>query len=412
MGDILFLAHRIPFPPDRGDKIRSHHLLKELARLAPVHVGTFADDAGDAAAKRDLEALSATSYVAVRTKSLPLAGFTALLSGKPVSLTAFHDAGLADYVRDTLARHDISAVVVFSGQMAHYVPADWQGRLVIDFCDVDSAKFEAYSSKGAKPLMRWINAREGRLLRREEARQAARAHASLLVSAEEAALFASRLPVDAQDAANVLALHNGIDTRSYDPFTVLPEPALAAIPGPKLIFTGQMDYAPNVAAVCRAVHRLMPRIRAVLADASFHIVGRKPTAEVLALDGLNGCKVWGRVDDVAAFLRAADLALVPLEIARGVQNKVLEAMAMAMPVVVSTGAATGIGAEPGREIAIGEDDDALVRLTITLLRDRQKAMTMGLAARRFLEETRSWEATLAPLPALMGMDRKGVSDAA
>ena len=173
-----------------------------------------------------------------------------------------------------------------------------------------------------------------------------------------------------------------------------------------------MDYQPNVAAVQRAVKRLMPRIRAVLPAASFHIVGRNPSAEVLALDGVSGCQVWGRVENIAAWLRAADLALIPLEIARGVQNKVLEAMAMAMPVVASRGASTGIGATEGRELAIGDDDDALVRLVLSLLRDRQKAMTMGLVARRYLEQNRSWAAALAPLPGLIGFPAKGVSDAA
>ncbi len=407
MSEILFLCHRIPFPPDRGDKIRSHHVLKALAKLARVHVATFADDDGDCAARRDLQAVAASSYVADRRLSMPLAGAQAVLSGKPVSLTAFRDTGLTDYVRDALKTRNISAIYVFSGQMGQYVPANWRGKLVIDFVDVDSAKFEAYAQAG-NPVMRLINAREGRLLKAEEARLAARADDSLLVSDEEAALFSSRLPAP----ANVRALYNGIDTRTFDPFTMLPEPKLAAFPAPRLIFTGQMDYPPNVAAVQRAVKRLIPRIRAVLPEASFHIVGRNPSAEVLALDGVEGCKVWGRVDNVAAYLRACDLALIPLEIARGVQNKVLEAMAMAMPVVVSRGAATGIGATEGRELAIGDDDDALVRQAINLLRNRQKAMTMGLAARRYLEQNRSWAAALAPLPGLIGFPPRGISDAA
>ena len=407
MSEILFLCHRIPFPPDRGDKIRSHHVLKALAKVAPVHVATFADDEGYDAARLDLEALAASSHVAKRSLPLPLAGAQALLSGKPVSLTAFQDARLSYYVRNTLKQRNISAIYVFSGQMGQYIPAGWQGRLVIDFVDVDSAKFEAYAVHG-NPAMRLINAREGRLLKAEEARLAARADACLLVSDEEAELFSARLPAP----ANIRALYNGIDTRTFDPFTILPEPQLAAFPAPRLIFTGQMDYAPNVSAVQRAVKRLMPRIRAVRPEASFHIVGRNPSTEVRALDGVAGCKVWGRVDNIAAYLRACDLALIPLEIARGVQNKVLEAMAMAMPVVVSRGAATGIGATEGRELAIGDDDDALVRLTLTLLRDRQKAMTMGLAARRYLEQNRSWAAALAPLPGLIGFPAQGVSDAA
>ena len=411
MSEILFIAHRIPFPPDRGDKIRSHHVLKRLARLAPVHVATFADDEQDAEAEAELAATARSYCLVDRSKWLPLAGVEALLRRQPVSVTAFYDRRLADYVAKMLREKDISAIYVYSGQMGQYVPDDYTGRLIVDFVDVDSAKFDAYAGSG-NLLSRWINAREGRVLHAEEARLAVRAHASLLVSAEEAALFAARLGEQERLRANVRALENGIDTLAFDPFTVAPEPKLAALSGPKLIFTGQMDYPPNVAAVLRATKRLMPRIRAVIPDASLHIVGRKPSAEVLALDGVDGCRVWGRVDDIAAYLRAADLALVPLEIARGVQNKVLEAMAMALPVVVSSGAATGIGAEPDREFVIGEDDDALVRAGISLLRDRQRAKTMGLAARRFLEQNRSWEAVLAPLPSLIGLADPRVSDVA
>jgi sugar transferase (PEP-CTERM/EpsH1 system associated) len=407
MGEILFLCHRIPFPPDRGDKIRSHHVLKRLAQIAPVHVATFADDQGDEAAMVALEQVALTSRVIDRSKPLMRAGIEGVLRRRPISVTAFHDVELAEYINKTLKTRNITAIYVFSGQMGQYVPADWKGRLIVDFVDVDSAKFEAYSREG-NLAMRWVNAREGRLLKAEEARLSARADASLFVSLEEAALFSSRI----KGAANVLALGNGIDTQAFDPFACLPAPQLAEFKGPKLIFTGQMDYPPNIAAVQRAASRLMPRIRAVLPDASLHIVGRNPTAEVLALDGVAGCRVWGRVDNIATWLRAADLALVPLEIARGVQNKVLEAMAMALPVVVSTGAATGIGAEPDRDFVICDDDDALVRKVIGLLRDPRKAKTMGLAARRFMQDGRSWEAVLSSLPVLTGLPQNGVSDAA
>ncbi|MFM5908631.1 MAG: glycosyl transferase family 1, partial [Novosphingobium sp.] len=262
MGEILFLAHRIPFPPDRGDKIRSHHVLKRLAQLAPVHVGTFADDVEDDAAKQALAAVTASAFVSDRTKPMWRAGAEAVLSGQPVSLTAFHDPALAAYVEQVLRERDITAIYVFSGQMGRYVPESWRGRLVVDFVDVDSAKFEAYARSG-NPAMRWVNGREGRLLKAEEARLAARADVSLLVSHEEAALLASRL----RAPARVEALENGIDAMAFDPFTTLPEPRLAALEGPKIVFTGQMDYAPNVDAVVRAARRLMPRIRAAIPGA-------------------------------------------------------------------------------------------------------------------------------------------------
>ncbi len=402
MSEILFLSHRIPFPPDRGDKIRSHHILKRLVEIAPVHVATFADDSGDAAYEVDL-ALCAASYRLVRrSRPLALAGLAALATGRPVSLAAFHDRRLAAYVAETLKQRPISTIFVFSGQMAQYVPETFTGRVIVDFVDVDSAKFEAYADEARSP-MRWVHGREGRLLAAEEGRIAARADASLLVSTEEATLFSTRLASAHRARAQVWALGNGIDTVQFDPALVAPEPRLAALAGPPLIFTGQMDYPPNVAAVVRAATRIMPLIRRAVPEATFHVVGRKPVAEVRALEGVNGTCVWGRVEDVRPWLKGADLALVPLHIARGVQNKVLEAMAMALPVVVSPQAATGIPAVAARDLAVGHSDQDLAEAAIFLLQNRPAARQIGLAARRFVEHEHNWDAVLAPLAGLVGM---------
>ena len=193
MSGILFLAHRVPFPPDRGDKIRSHNVLKALAELAPVHVGCFAETSADRAAGADLASVAATWCMPSRTKPLPIAGLEAIVRGEPVSLTAFRHPELAAWVARTLERCSIDTIYVFSGQMGQYVPGEWMGRLVVDLVDVDSAKFEAYAREKALP-MSWIEAREARLLRREEARLATRADRTLLVSEAEAALVVSRLP--------------------------------------------------------------------------------------------------------------------------------------------------------------------------------------------------------------------------
>lgn len=409
-GEILFLCHRLPFPPDRGDKIRSHHLLRQLAAMAPVHVATFADDDGDTAHLVELSMLARTYHVASRSRPVLLAGLAALAGGQPVSLAAFRDQALLRYVEETLRTHPIETIVVFSGQMGQYVPPGWAGRLIVDFVDADSAKFDAYAATARWP-MRWIHAREGRLLRAEECRLATRADVSLLISEEEAAMFRTRLREPR--AADVRVLGNGIDSIAFDPVQVLPEPRLATLSGPPLIFTGQMDYPPNVAAVVRAVTRIMPLVRRHVPDATFHVVGRKPVAQVLALDGVNGCRVWGRVDDVRPWLRAADLALVPLEIARGVQNKVLEAMAMALPVVASAQAATGIAARPGRDLAVALGDVDLAMAAVRLLLDRPRARAKGLAGRRFVEQHHNWEAVLAPLAGVLeGPRRAGLRHAA
>jgi sugar transferase (PEP-CTERM/EpsH1 system associated) len=408
MSAVLFLAHRLPFPPDRGDKIRSYNILAELARLGPVHVGCFAETPADLELEPELTRIAQSHCLPLRSKPPAKAGIEALLRREPVSLTAFHDAKLTQWVRETLARESIDTVYVFSGQMGQYVPRDWPGRVIVDMVDVDSAKFEAYAAD-PRPPMRWVHQREGRLLAREEARLAAQAECTLLVSEAEAALLRQRVG----PGPRIEALGNGIDAALFDPAKVIPQAEIAATPGPHLVFTGQMDYPPNVAAALRVGTRLLPAIRAVHPQAQFHVVGREPSAAVGALSERSGCRVWGEVPDVRPYLAAADLVVAPLEIARGVQNKVLEAMAMARPVVLTPAAATGIAAVDQVHFAVAETDAQLVQTALDLLANPTSAATLGRAARQLVVETMSWPAMLAKLPSILGQSAPAdVRDAA
>ena len=409
--EILFISHRMPFPPDRGDKIRSHHILKRLAALAPVHVATFADDERDLAEEVELAAIARSYRLVRRVKPLILAGIQSLAQRAPVSLPAFANAELADYVEQILRDRPIATIYVFSGQMGQYIPDWFKGRVLFDFVDVDSAKFEAYAEQDTG-LRRWINAREARLLRTEEERQARRADVSLLVSAEEAALFRVRLSPEAAATCDVRALRNGIDSKFFDPPTVRPAARMMEHTGPKLIFTGQMDYAPNIEAALRTIERLMPQIRAHRPDATFHVVGRNPPEELTRFDGQDGIHVWGGVDDIRAWLAAADMAVVPLEIARGIQNKVLEAMAMALPVVLTSAAATGIGGIDGQHFAVADSDDELVDRICAFISHPRLGTAMGKAARQHVVESLSWQASLGPLTELLGIGEAQKRDAA
>ena len=138
-GEILFLAHRVPFPPDRGDKIRSHNTLKALAELAPVHVATFAETAADRAQESNVATVAASHCLVARSKPLAVAGLQAIAAGQPISLTAFRHRAIAEFVERTRLERPVDTIYVFSGQMGQYVPPDWDGRLVVDLGDVDSA---------------------------------------------------------------------------------------------------------------------------------------------------------------------------------------------------------------------------------------------------------------------------------
>jgi sugar transferase (PEP-CTERM/EpsH1 system associated) len=399
--EILFLSHRIPYPPNRGDKMRSWHLLKHLGRSARVHLGTFADDEADAAhlgaLREAMQGSLGEAYVEPRhrNRTWPI---RALIRGEPMTLAAFHGKGMEEFVARILARPEVGAVLAFSIQMARFVPARADLRFVMDFVDFDSAKFAAYAEKG-RPPWSLIFRREAKRLFACEREAAARADLGLFVSEDEAALFRGRA---AMPGADIRALPNGIDLGFYDPaaaFATLDRPGAGAL----ILFTGQMNYQPNIDAVTAFAETAMPLIRAQRADARFAIVGRHPTPAVARLDGQNGTIVTGEVPCVRPWLAAAAVVVAPLAIARGVQNKVLEAMAMGRPVVASTPALTGIDAEPGRDLIVADGAAAQADAVLALLADPNRAAALGKAGRTRMEQGYSWDAQLAPLAGMMGL---------
>lgn len=400
--ELLFLAHRIPYPPNRGDKMRSWHLLRHLGQFATVHLGAFADDAADAA---HLEALRAAmggslgeAYIEPRHRS-KLWPLRALLRNQPAALAAFHGSGgMTAFAGKMLARPQVTGVFAFSIQMAQFVPAAYARPFVMDFVDFDSAKFADYAATSTG-LRKLAYRRETWRLRAYEKQVAERADVSLFVSEAEAALFRD---VAQPRGADVCAIGNGIDLHSYDPdaaFAPLADPPAK----PLIVFTGQMDYRPNVEAVRAFATEVMPAIRK-LYDARFAIVGRRPDPSVRALDGQDGVIVTGEVADVRPWLKAAEVVVAPLRIARGIQNKVLEAMAMARPVVASSGAFQGIDAQPGRDLLVADGDDAQVDAVLTLFEEPERAEAMGKAARARMISHYGWDAQLAPLAAMLGLD--------
>lgn len=406
MGEILFLAHRVPWPPNRGDKIRSHHFLQKLMDCAPVHVACFADDENERQTGWDRKAELSSCKIVVRNKPKWRAGIEALLSGKPVSLASFESSRISAYVEQVIASRTIGCIFVFSGQMAQFIPPDFSGRVVMDFADVDSAKFESYADEGSGP-MAWINRREGRLLRTFEKNIAGRADHSLFVSEAEARLFRQRSGLSDE---RVKAVGNGIDLDFYGSPDV--RPASLEKNGPLILFTGQMDYQPNVQAVQSFGNEVMPEILSRFPEARFAIVGRSPTEKVKQLDQQNGTIVVGAVDDIRSWIMAADIVVAPLRIARGIQNKVLEAMAMAKPVVASGCAAEGIEAISGEHFLIARSAGEEGRLVCELLEDPERAGRLGEQARILIHSHYSWQTQLADLPALCGFSEPAVAEAA
>ncbi|WP_109807225.1 TIGR03087 family PEP-CTERM/XrtA system glycosyltransferase [Sphingosinithalassobacter portus] len=392
MGDILFLAHRIPYPPDRGDKIRGFNILKYLSQRKRVHLIAFADSSQDLKRKGGLAPYTGNRSIIWRSKPQIAAGMQALFTHRPLSITAFQNETLQQSVDNILARHAIDTIFVFSSQMAQYLPSRPRQRVVMDFVDMDSAKFAAYA-EGSKGLKGWMFGRESRLLLQHERQVAARADASLFVSEAEAALFRERTGAD-----RVHVVENGIDTQFYDPAAQFKR---IDTMGPLIVFTGQMDYRPNIEGVTWFVETVWPHIRVAHPDVRFAIVGRNPSDAVKALGKEPGVVVTGEVADVRGWLAAASVAVAPLKIARGVQNKVLEAMAMARPVVATGDAAQGI--DHGGTIRVGTSVGEMAEAINELLADPRSAAALGASARERVQQRYSWDARLAPLDSILGL---------
>ena len=396
MARLLFLAHRIPYPPDKGEKIRAFHILRHLSHHFEVECGCLVDDPADEAHIAGLSA-EVAHLEARRVRGRALAALRHLRPGRPLSWGWFRDAGLARWVGRGLAAGRYEAVFVYSSAMAPYVmgwPRRPHGqRRVLDLVDVDSEKFAAYAAAGRLP-MRLVHRREAPTLLALERRAALAFDRALFVSAAEVDRFTALAP---ETRPRVGFLENGVDAARFDPAGTWPDPLPG--PGAKIVFTGAMGYAPNIEAVVWFAEAMLPAIRARHPATRFVVVGQNPAPAVRALEGLPGVTVTGTVGDVRPYLAHAALAVAPLRLARGIQNKVLEAMAMALPVVATPQAFEGIHATPGRDLLVAGDPAAFAAAVSAVLEGRHPGL--GRAARAAVLAGHDWRATLAPLDALL-----------
>ena len=392
MENLLLLIHRIPYPPNKGDKIRSYHLLKHLALHYKVHLATFVDDPDDWQHVPKVEAMCTTSHFA---KLSPLAGrvrsLGALLGGRSLSFDYYRDAGMQAWVDQAMATHRIDRVLVFSSPMAQYAESYPQARRVVDFCDVDSDKWRQYADKKSFP-MSWVYRREADALLKYERHVAATCDASLFVSEPEADLFRKLAPESDQ---RIGFFNNGVDTDFFSPEREYERPYGAGERA--LVFTGAMDYWPNIDAVQWFAAEIFPRLHAADPRLRFVIVGARPAPAVLALGQQAGITVTGTVPDVRPYIHHADICVAPLRIARGIQNKVLEAMAMARPMVVSPQALEGIDAVPGRELQLADGAPAFIAALSAML--AAPDTSLGAAARAKVQQEYSWPSKLARIEA-------------
>ena len=391
---ILFLTHRLPFPPDKGDKIRSFHILKYLAARHEVHLVCWADGASEIQAADKLKELIPNMWcVRFQPKKQRMDMLKALVSGKPLSVHYFYAAELKKQVDEVLQKTKFDALFVYSSNMAEYVLDANIPNRIIDFCDLDSEKFNQYSDI-YKPPKSWLCKFEGRRLGRYEEKVARKFDHVFFINPIERHLFSN-----GHDDRKTSVLSNGVDLNHYFGDDLPDDPAKRTLDGDvSIVFTGSMDYIPNIDAATWFAKSVFPKIKAIIPEAQFHILGRNPAKNVRKLNNPErSVFVSGYVEDLRTRIKEATVFVAPMRIARGMQTKILEAMACGVPVVTSKASAKGIGAWPGREVLVADTEAEFAKQVLILLLNHKMHEGLRKRAFEFLKQKFNWENNLCQL---------------
>lgn len=398
---LLFLAHRIPYPPDKGDKIRSYHELRALVeRGHEVHLLAFADDLSDLNHQVDLARwCESVQIVPLRKTFARLRAGISLLSREPFSLGYFGSKKMKRLVKRALSEHNYDAVFVYSSAMAQYVPPELRSRTIVDLVDMDSEKWFEYAERSSGVKARLYRTEADRLRKHEHKIVAGFAN-SILTTEREARLLGELDEFTRR--ARLRIITNGVDLDYFHPV----ETASLNVPAqrwntPRLVFTGAMDYRANVEAVEWFVHEVFPLIKHREPRAEFFIVGSNPVAAVKKLAEHPGVTVTGFVEEIPPYLHEATACVVPLRIARGVQNKLLEAMACGKAVIASPEAAAAFRVTHDEQLLVAGSAAEFAEATVQVIRDQSLSQRLGWNARRFVELEHDWQPLLQRLVELV-----------
>ena len=402
---LLYICQRVPFPPNRGDKIASFNAIEFLSQRHDVTIACLADSEEELSHARSLEERGYEVIVervsSLRSKFNMLG---ALVTGTPLSVANFRSGALADRIRGEMDKDRFDLVIPFSSSMGQYYDPAWKVPMIVDFVDMDSRKWEMYVEWHSWPKSQVFRMEARRLLEYERL-LAHRAECSLIRTEAEREDCARLIP-----GARFEVLSNGVDLEYFsrarldealveeggEGLDTCAETRAARYrrPPADLVFTGVMDYFPNVQGCKFFIDDVFPLVRARHPEATFTIVGARPTAEVEKLGALPGVTVTGPQRDLRPFIAGASVAVVPLLLARGIQNKVLEAMSMEVPAVVTSSAFRGVDAREGEGVLLGTDAASFASKVNELLDDRQKAEELGRAGRKRVEERYVWSQQL------------------
>ncbi len=380
---ILFLSQRVPYPPNRGDKITTWRLVERFQREHEVRCVAFAHDERDVQAAAELCA-KGIETIPIRhdERRKKLASLPLFLTSKPLTLGVYGSRSLQAKVDELAGWADMA--YAYSSSMSAFLEPHARLPRVNHLGELDSDKWRQYAERTRFP-MSWVYAREYRTLLEYEKRIAHAFTENVLCTPLEEQIFQDRIP-----GASTTVLRNGVDLEQFHPAPDKAEPG-------HLVFTGVMNYYPNVDGCVWFANDILPRIRERHPEARFTIIGSNPSPEILALEKLDGVEVTGFVDSVLDWVHKGAVAVAPLRIARGIQNKVLEAMACGLPVVGTTSATQGVAGEHGRDYLVADDATAFADDVCGLLSDAARARELGQQARRFVEENYDWEVVFTHL---------------
>ncbi|GAB4532287.1 MAG: TIGR03087 family PEP-CTERM/XrtA system glycosyltransferase [Anaerolineales bacterium] len=398
---LLALTARLPYPPDRGDRLRAYHFLRTLSREHEITLLSFI------AAEEERANIPPLQEICARVEVVHLPAWRSALNvalhlwrPDPLQVLYYRSAAMQSLVARTLAESRFDAVYVHLFRMAQFVdwttdngpgnqatrqPDDHPTRhlphRILDLTDVISKEItRSLPYRGT--LSKWLYAIERPRIARYEVRMAHTFEEAWLISPADRDLLAQRAT-----QANLHVVTNGVDTETLHPTGETPQPN-------SLLFVGHLRVFHNMDAAEVLARQVLPLVRREIPGASLTLVGADPHPKIRALESLEGVRVAGFVPDLNAALNQAAIFVAPLRFAAGVQNKVLEAMAAGRPVVTTTIVNEGLGAQPETHLLLADTPAETARQVIRLLREPALAARLGQAARAFVQKRFSWQGAL------------------
>ncbi|MCP5382001.1 MAG: TIGR03087 family PEP-CTERM/XrtA system glycosyltransferase [Kordiimonadaceae bacterium] len=377
---ILFLSHRFPYPPTRGDKIRSFNMVKYLHEQGhQVTVASLSRSPEETAECQGIKDYC-HDFILVEINEFiqKIRMVSRLLFSDPSSMGYFYSGELQKKVNRLLGTQKFDLIVVFSSSAAQYVEHVTDTPKMLDFCDMDSQKWLAYVDYKKWPISAGY-ALEGRKLEADEKR---------LAKKFDLCSCATDFEVETLDSYGTGVASgyfpNGVDSEFFKPIDIDYQKN-------SICFVGRMDYYPNEVCIINFCHDVLPIIRKHYPDVTFKVIGAAPPQSVLKLNDLPGVLVTGTVDDIRKHVQSCQVMVAPLVIARGTQNKILEGMAMGLPVVSSHLAARGVDAVVGEHILAATKPEDYAKEIMSLFADPERQRKFSENGRARILSHHTWQ---------------------